>query len=288
MNFLVAITVIQITASWMTIQVCLCRIQRNLLIGRRGWLFRPAASSRKIHRIFWPWCSTCLEVYLRGELFWFVGTEPHDREISCSRDASRYHDWSSPWWWGGFLCSVPRKTSVLQNDIWYTFFAYEHDSVLNQLVMQAFMPRYRPIYVMNTSIKPREHGWVLIVGYSVPCFELLCQGSNLNCFINRVASHPERLQYIYFNTILLLRAVHRLGPYLSAFDYCSTGKHDDDAETWDRLGKVLTIAKDTGKFDETVLFRGENANVSSHTRLISDLTGNFRFWKRSSKFISEM
>jgi len=106
------------------------------------------------------------------------------------------------------------------------------------------------------------------------CF---AKGSNLNCFINRVASHPERLQYIYFNTILLLRAVHRLGPYLSAFDYCSTGKHDDDAETWDRLGKVLTIAKDTGKFDETVLFRGENANVSSHTRLISDLTGNFRF-----------
>lgn len=98
------------------------------------------------------------------------------------------------------------------------------------------------------------------------CHEYLNQttgkwGSNLNCFISRVASHPERLQYIYFNTILLLRAVHRLGPYLSAFDYCSTGKHNDNAETWDRLGKVLTIAKDIGKFDETVLFRGENANV---------------------------
>ncbi|KAF5351640.1 hypothetical protein D9756_007549 [Leucocoprinus leucothites] len=98
------------------------------------------------------------------------------------------------------------------------------------------------------------------------CHEYLNQstgewGSNLNCFIDRVASHPERLQYIYFNTILLLRAVHRVGPYLSAFDYCSTGKHEDDAETWDRLAKVLDIARDTGKFDETVLFRGENANM---------------------------
>lgn len=85
--------------------------------------------------------------------------------------------------------------------------------------------------------------------------------SNLNCFISRVASHPERLQYIYFNTILMLRAVSRLGPYLSAFDYCSTGNHEDDVETWDRLAKVLSVAQEAGKFDETVLFRGENANV---------------------------
>jgi len=84
---------------------------------------------------------------------------------------------------------------------------------------------------------------------------------NLKCFTNRVASHPERLQYIYFDTILLLRAVARLGPYLSAFDYCSTGKHEDDVETLHTLSKVIDIAQDVGKFDETVLFRGENANI---------------------------
>lgn len=92
-------------------------------------------------------------------------------------------------------------------------------------------------------------------------FNINLKGPNLNCFISRVASHPERLQYIYFDTILLLRAVARLGPYLSAFDYCSTGKHEDDAETWDRLSKVLNVAEDIGRFDESVLFRGENANV---------------------------
>ncbi|KAF8904497.1 hypothetical protein CPB84DRAFT_1845438 [Gymnopilus junonius] len=98
------------------------------------------------------------------------------------------------------------------------------------------------------------------------CHEYLNQTTgqwhpNLNCFINRVASHPERLQYIYFDTILLLRAVARLGPYLSAFDYCSTGTHEDDQETLQILSKVIDIAKHAGAFDETILFRGENANV---------------------------
>ncbi|KAG6829564.1 hypothetical protein H0H87_010896 [Tephrocybe sp. NHM501043] len=84
---------------------------------------------------------------------------------------------------------------------------------------------------------------------------------NLECFVERVASHPERLQYIYFNTVLLLRAVSRLGPYLSAYDYCSTGTHVDDEATFDKIHKVVDIARNVGKFDETVLFRGQNANV---------------------------
>ncbi|KAF8070640.1 hypothetical protein FPV67DRAFT_1488144 [Lyophyllum atratum] len=84
---------------------------------------------------------------------------------------------------------------------------------------------------------------------------------NLECFIERVASHPERLQYMYFNTVLLLRAVSRLGPYLSAYDYCSTGTHEDDQETLSRISKVVNIAQNVGRFDETILFRGENANV---------------------------
>ncbi|PPQ62937.1 hypothetical protein CVT24_006177 [Panaeolus cyanescens] len=98
------------------------------------------------------------------------------------------------------------------------------------------------------------------------CHEHLNQSTgewapNLRCFIDRVASHPERLQYIYFDTILLLRAVARLGPYLSAYDYCSTGNHEDDVETLSLVSKVVNIAKDAGRFDETVLFRGENAAV---------------------------
>jgi hypothetical protein len=90
------------------------------------------------------------------------------------------------------------------------------------------------------------------------------QGPDLQCYVSRIASHPERLQYIYFNTVLLLRAVARLGPYLSAYDYCASGTHEDDAITYSRLEKVLEIAGVAGKFDETALFKGENANVSRH------------------------
>ncbi|KAK0212863.1 hypothetical protein DFS33DRAFT_1284975 [Desarmillaria ectypa] len=98
------------------------------------------------------------------------------------------------------------------------------------------------------------------------CLEYLNQTTgewapNLQCFVNRVAAYPERLQYIYFNTVLLLRAVARLGPYLSAYDYCSTGNHEDDLETKAKLSNVLSIAQRAGKFDESVLFQGDNANV---------------------------
>ncbi|TDL26237.1 endoplasmic oxidoreductin [Rickenella mellea] len=86
-------------------------------------------------------------------------------------------------------------------------------------------------------------------------------GSNLQCFVTRVASHPERLQYIYFNTVLLLRAFARLGPYLSAYDYCSSGTHEEDAYTLTKLGSVIGIASVVGQFDESSLFQGQDANV---------------------------
>ncbi|EIW63321.1 endoplasmic oxidoreductin [Trametes versicolor FP-101664 SS1] len=86
-------------------------------------------------------------------------------------------------------------------------------------------------------------------------------GPDLKCFISRVAAYPERLQYIYFDAVLLLRAVARLGPYLTAYDYCASGTHEDDAETLARLTRVIDVATEVGRFDETAMFRGENANV---------------------------
>jgi hypothetical protein len=79
---------------------------------------------------------------------------------------------------------------------------------------------------------------------------------------------------MYFNTVLLLRAVERLRPYPTAYDYCSTGNHEDDEEAFQTLSKVLKVAHEVGRFDETVLFRGENAKVlreefKSHFRNVS-------------------
>ncbi|KAI0775704.1 endoplasmic oxidoreductin [Trametes elegans] len=86
-------------------------------------------------------------------------------------------------------------------------------------------------------------------------------GPDLKCFISRVAAYPERLQYIYFDAVLLLRAVARLGPYLTAYDYCASGTHEDDAHTLARLTRVVDVATAVGRFDETALFRGANAAV---------------------------
>lgn len=91
-------------------------------------------------------------------------------------------------------------------------------------------------------------------------------GPNMTCFIDRIATHPDRLKHIYFNNVLLLRAVARLVPYLSAYDYCSTpeGVHEEDGgnvRTKKLLQNVMDIAKKVGRFDESVLFQGENANL---------------------------
>ena len=67
---------------------------------------------------------------------------------------------------------------------------------------------------------------------------------------------------MYFDTVLLLRAVSRLGPYLSAYDYCSTGTHEEDDQTKSLLGNIINIAHQVGKFDEKLMFAGEDANVS--------------------------
>lgn len=67
-----------------------------------------------------------------------------------------------------------------------------------------------------------------------------------------------------------MRAVARLGPYLSAYDYCGTNDHEKgvDLETHQRLGQVIDIATAVGKFDEKALFRGENANVRGSGRCL--------------------
>ena len=129
---------------------------------------------------------------------------------------------------------------------------------------RACTPRYPRIYAWSTSTRPRRHGYVMLFGLGSACSQSICtiQAPNLQCFVDRVGAHPDRLQQMYFNTVLLLRAVSRLGPYLSAYDYCSTGTHEEDAQTKSILGNIIDIAHRVGKFDEKLMFVGEDANVS--------------------------
>ena len=112
------------------------------------------------------------------------------------------------------------------------------------------------------------------------CHEYLDQQTgewnpNLQCFINRLASHPERLSNVYFNAVLLLRAVARAAPYIEAYDIGTapvTRRNDErtlalraqDREARDTLKEVLRLA-DGGMgqgFDESDFFAGHDAAVS--------------------------
>ncbi|KAJ3813980.1 endoplasmic reticulum Oxidoreductin 1-domain-containing protein [Lentinula aff. lateritia] len=81
-------------------------------------------------------------------------------------------------------------------------------------------------------------------------------GPDVQCYITRVASHPERLEYIYFNTVLLLRAISRMTPYLEQYDYFHgiSDAHIDEAKR--NLEKVVDIARRVGRFDESQMFTG--------------------------------
>ncbi|KAG8972951.1 hypothetical protein FRC05_009367 [Tulasnella sp. 425] len=94
------------------------------------------------------------------------------------------------------------------------------------------------------------------------CFHNLDQRTgewkpSLQCFTDRVASHPERLQYMYFNTVLLLRAISRAERYISAYDLNTGGGQDEHSLTTRLVGEVIEKAKVVGQFDETKLFQGE-------------------------------
>lgn len=86
------------------------------------------------------------------------------------------------------------------------------------------------------------------------------QAPNLDCFAERIASHPERLQNIYLNTVLLLRAVSRIGPYISS--HTLNGDTEVDTKTNALFKDVADIAKSVGTFDETALFAGSDAMAS--------------------------
>ncbi|WVQ78971.1 hypothetical protein IAT38_001063 [Cryptococcus sp. DSM 104549] len=90
---------------------------------------------------------------------------------------------------------------------------------------------------------------------------------NLDCFISRLATHPERLSNVYFNAVLLLRAVARAAPYLEAYDISTspTGTlRESDVQAKELYGEVLKLAGGDGMskgFDEGDFFTGEDAVI---------------------------
>ncbi|KAI1436889.1 endoplasmic oxidoreductin [Xylaria sp. CBS 124048] len=104
------------------------------------------------------------------------------------------------------------------------------------------------------------------------CWDFLNQTTgewqpNLNCYTERLLSHPERISNLYFNYALLTRAVAKLGPYLQAYTFC-TGEPDQDAAT---KAKVLAVTEASSSipqiFDESLMFKnGEGPSLKEDFR----------------------
>lgn len=83
----------------------------------------------------------------------------------------------------------------------------------------------------------------------------------MDCFVNRIGSHPERLQNVYFTYALLLRAVKKFGPYLDNYDF-RTGSIEENKKA---RFMVQDLIKSTDScpstFDEKLMFKGPEAQV---------------------------
>ncbi|EWC45142.1 hypothetical protein DRE_06030 [Drechslerella stenobrocha 248] len=98
------------------------------------------------------------------------------------------------------------------------------------------------------------------------CYDFLNQttgkwGPNLQCYKDRLHSYPDRIQNIYFNYAILLRAVAKLRRNLKSYTFCSGDKRTDEATRKKIVGLADTIAARPSVFDESIMFHGEDAVV---------------------------
>lgn len=98
------------------------------------------------------------------------------------------------------------------------------------------------------------------------CDEYLDQATgewkpNLDCFISRIGEHPERLQNVYFDYVLLLRALDKSTGYLRSYDL-STGNAEEDKKTRKMVDGILDrVDQCEPTFDETGMFSGPGSKV---------------------------
>ncbi|KAJ1847187.1 endoplasmic oxidoreductin-1 [Coemansia sp. RSA 2708] len=94
---------------------------------------------------------------------------------------------------------------------------------------------------------------------------------NLGCFISRIGAFPDRLQNMYFNFVLLTRAIQKMEPYIAAYDY-TTGATKDDRAVKRLIPKVLKVVNRAGlMFDDSELFLGPSGRA-----LKAEFKDNFR------------
>lgn len=114
---------------------------------------------------------------------------------------------------------------------------------------------YRVVSGMHTSISTHL------------CYDWMNQTTgqwqpNLECYVERLHTHPDRISNLYFNYALLTRAVAKLGPHLQEYTFC-TGDQEQDSTTKSKVLAVTQRASSVPEiFDESLMFKnGEGPSL---------------------------
>lgn len=114
---------------------------------------------------------------------------------------------------------------------------------------------YRVVSGMHTSISTHL------------CYDWMNQTTgqwqpNLDCYMQRLHTFPDRISNLYFNYALLTRAVAKLGPHLQDYTFC-TGDQEQDVATKAKITAVTKSASSVPQiFDESLMFKnGEGPSL---------------------------
>ena len=86
-------------------------------------------------------------------------------------------------------------------------------------------------------------------------------GPNLQCYQQRLQSHPERISNLYFNYALVLRALEKAQPALESYTFCSSDPTQDALTKHKVLGLADLVARGPNIYDESLMF--QDASVPS-------------------------
>ena len=112
----------------------------------------------------------------------------------------------------------------------------------------------------------------------------------MKCFVNRIGTHPERLQNVYFAYALLLRAVNKVGPYLEHYEFRTGSLKEDEKTSYLVQDLIKSTTSCPPTFDEKSMFRGSEAHVKKRIWIESYFINHiiYRCFDKNLRSISEM
>lgn len=102
---------------------------------------------------------------------------------------------------------------------------------------------------------------------------------NLECFMTRISQHPERLQNVYFDYVLLMRALSKAAEYLEKVGLRESDRITDKESKEELTGLLEAARSNEASFDEHKLFAMNDDPV--HNQEVLTLKEDFRLHFRN-------